>query len=315
MPEEVKRRTRRVMSTYDETKHRRGANPANVGQYSPKDHAEPDGVELGDHMETPQPMTRTVGVAWSEYGVIPKGKRSPYDVRHHENVDFPIRTVSSSDAPPAIGTCHFFDGHFYRPSAITLDDFDPDELDDHLAKADRRGLVTVDREAARQAAIDEVAEELSTYISIDGSIYQACGEPHYVVGGSGSYIDVSYMTPEHADESVFRADQADAALQATRSGVWPDDTPRLDVHDPSVLGTEVKPVIDLGYSTPRFWFGLSPSEAERAARDVLTAVSRNAPRTSQRIDFRALTYDQTEDYKEAMKVLTLAGVPLVLAKE
>jgi co-chaperonin GroES (HSP10) len=34
------------MSTYDETKHRRGANPANVGQYSPKDHADAEGVEL-----------------------------------------------------------------------------------------------------------------------------------------------------------------------------------------------------------------------------------------------------------------------------
>jgi hypothetical protein len=34
------------MSTYDETKHRRGGNPANVGQYSPKDHAEAEGVSL-----------------------------------------------------------------------------------------------------------------------------------------------------------------------------------------------------------------------------------------------------------------------------
>jgi hypothetical protein len=34
------------MSTYDETLHPRGKNPDNVGQYSPKDHAEPEGVEL-----------------------------------------------------------------------------------------------------------------------------------------------------------------------------------------------------------------------------------------------------------------------------
>jgi hypothetical protein len=34
------------VSTYDETKHRRGGNPANVGQYSPKDHAEAEGVAL-----------------------------------------------------------------------------------------------------------------------------------------------------------------------------------------------------------------------------------------------------------------------------
>jgi hypothetical protein len=35
------------MSTYDETLHPRGKNPANVGQYSAKDHADAEGVELG----------------------------------------------------------------------------------------------------------------------------------------------------------------------------------------------------------------------------------------------------------------------------
>jgi hypothetical protein len=34
------------MSTYDETLHPRGKNPANVGQYSAKDHADAEGVEL-----------------------------------------------------------------------------------------------------------------------------------------------------------------------------------------------------------------------------------------------------------------------------
>jgi hypothetical protein len=34
------------MSTYDEAKHRRGANPSNVGQYSAKDHAEAEDIEL-----------------------------------------------------------------------------------------------------------------------------------------------------------------------------------------------------------------------------------------------------------------------------
>jgi hypothetical protein len=35
------------MNVYDEAKHPRGKNLANTGQYSPKDHAEPEEVELG----------------------------------------------------------------------------------------------------------------------------------------------------------------------------------------------------------------------------------------------------------------------------
>jgi hypothetical protein len=54
------------MSTYDETKHPRGKNPANVGQYSPKDHAEPAGVELG-----------TPHTDWGNVG-LQVGSRTPW---------------------------------------------------------------------------------------------------------------------------------------------------------------------------------------------------------------------------------------------
>jgi hypothetical protein len=40
------------MSTYVEAKHPRGKNPDNVGQYSPKDYAEPEDVELDDARRT-----------------------------------------------------------------------------------------------------------------------------------------------------------------------------------------------------------------------------------------------------------------------
>jgi hypothetical protein len=49
------------MSIYDESKHLRGGNPDNIGQYSPKDHAEAEGVSLsapikGAYPFSPEPV-------------------------------------------------------------------------------------------------------------------------------------------------------------------------------------------------------------------------------------------------------------------
>jgi hypothetical protein len=45
------------MSAYDESKHLRGKNPDNTGQYSPKDHAEAEGVTLARNEPTRMPVT------------------------------------------------------------------------------------------------------------------------------------------------------------------------------------------------------------------------------------------------------------------
>jgi hypothetical protein len=93
------------MSTYDETLHPRGKNPANVGQYSAKDHAEPEGVELDVATSLRQEVLdstrryyesaiRTLcdlqeaGWAHAARAIDPKAKELVYHLDHYDNGNY-----------------------------------------------------------------------------------------------------------------------------------------------------------------------------------------------------------------------------------
>lgn len=313
------------MSEYDEAhginRQPSGAAASVGGQFDKKFHRDADPrVQLSDFAGPSSTVPVTVGVCWMEYGVIPKGKRKLRNVEHRENVEIPVRAVTDEEAPLAIGKARFFEGRFYQPGDHWSPTYDDERLGvSYREMAPYSAAFTTDPDAERQAEIDKIAAEYEDMIYVDGVPYRECGEPHYVAEPRSlhGFVDVSYDKPEYASENLFRADQLDEALRHVNQEKLFVSVEKLTVHDRSVLGTGLKPVLDLGYDEDVYLGSLPPAERPRQARRVLAGIAANAPRTAEGdgIDFTALTYGQRWDYKYAVQELIEAGAPLTVADD
>jgi len=295
-----------------------GAPESHGGRFDFRDHPEADSsVKLSSPASPPSTVPVTVGISWMEYGVIPKGKRKPRTVVHRENVEVPVRAVTDEEAPTAVGKARFFEGRFYQPGGHWDSTYDDERLGvSYREMGPFFRAPTTDPDAVRQAEINTAASELSRFLFVDGICYEKCGEPHYVAErrSGGGYVDASYDKLEYASEDFFRADQLSEALEHAGLDRLPDGVDRLEVHDSSVLGADVKPVLDLGYEDRPLWT-LSGAERTEYAQLVLTSTCATAPRTARgsRIDFTALTGQQRDDYERAVKTLLEDGVALTVA--
>lgn len=312
------------MSEYDEAhginRQPSGAAASVGGQFDKKFHGDADpSVQLSYSAGSPSTVPVTVGICWMEYGVIPKGKRKPRNVEHRENVEIPVRAVTDEEAPLAIGKARFFEGRFYQPGDHWSSTYDDERLGvSYREMTPYSAAFTTDPDAERQAEIDKIAAEYEDTIYVDGVPYRECGEPHYIATPQGlrGFVDVSYDKPEYASEDFFRADQLDEALRHVNQERLSSYDEELAVHDCSVLGTGIKPVLDLGYEDV-YLGSLPPAERPMQARHILAGIAANAPRTAQgdRIDFTGLTYGQRLDYKYAVQELVEAGAPLTVADD
>lgn len=177
----------------------------------------------------PAPVTFTITGRYLETGVIPPRCRKPRDVYRDAEAEVTIDHVEADQAPLVF---RFFDGNIARgkmhqvreyndrlyQQTLTSED-EPVTIEDFLEDPEQFG-----RFYGRSHALDEFQTSVRNVYDdmrfIGGTLWEAVGEPRYVVTGNRPtylYVGVHTYTATHlGTDRVFRADEREAALEYVR---------------------------------------------------------------------------------------------------
>lgn len=355
------------MPHFDEALHPRG-RATNAGQFRHRTNSAPDG-EL-DSAPVDDTIALTLRSQWVERDVIPPRARNPRDIRHTNTLEVELIAVSAEEAPAGFevtewgwsragGEAEFIektrtvrvhDGRLYLPVLTRADEPVPADGPGAVDAIFRPGFDGVARlgeptslDDAQSAANDEVGR----YLSIDGELWRATGEPVYRIStygfgsnNGGTSLGVDFLPDQQEseyalDEFCFPAgdhsNAVDAAIKVAETRGDTESLKRIRETAPIVVTGEFQPASTYR-PAPRLEYTSAASLAFESARsgddqlvrrefDRLKAQLLAVPGAvvevadgwggqTKTINRRALTERQASDYDSFVRLTATVSEPL-----